>query len=66
MGTHVVEEEDISGIGGADLGDLANGGNFNHESFPRHVNVKAFSGDRKPGIYCEWKKDVMVKQMAYA
>eukprot|EP00972_Heterocapsa_arctica_P095661 14107960-Heterocapsa_arctica.AAC.1 len=67
MGTHVNEDEDISGIGtGADLGDMMSGGNFHHESRPRHVNVKAFNGDRKPGIYREWKKDVLFMQMAYA
>eukprot|EP00972_Heterocapsa_arctica_P056340 8311326-Heterocapsa_arctica.AAC.1 len=60
MGTPATEGEDISGIGeAADLGDNANGGNFHHESRPRHVSVKPFSGDCKPGIYRDWKKDVL-------
>jgi hypothetical protein len=67
MGTHATEGKDISGIGdAADLDDHANGGNFSHESRPRHVNVKPFSGDRKPGIYHEWRKDVLVTQLAYS
>eukprot|EP00972_Heterocapsa_arctica_P035089 5167564-Heterocapsa_arctica.AAC.1 len=59
MGEQPAEDEDISGVDRADIGDLANGGNLNYESRPRHVNIKAFSGDRKPGVYREWKKDVM-------
>jgi len=31
----------------------------------RHVNVQTFSGDRKPGVYKEWKKDVRITALAY-
>eukprot|EP00972_Heterocapsa_arctica_P077240 11392181-Heterocapsa_arctica.AAC.1 len=66
MGTHANEGEDISGIGeAADLEDNANGG-YPRGSRPRNVNVKSFSGDRRVGIYSEWRKDVLVTQMAYA
>ena len=29
------------------------------------MNVKPFAGDRKPGVYRDWKKDVQVTQMPY-
>eukprot|EP00972_Heterocapsa_arctica_P099239 14643379-Heterocapsa_arctica.AAC.1 len=66
MGTHANEGEDISEIGeAADLEENANGGHP-HGGRPGNVNVKSFSGDRRVGIYREWRKDVLVTQMAYA
>jgi hypothetical protein len=53
----------ISGFEDADVGGI--GGKGHHESRPRHVHVKGFSGDRRPGVYREWRKDVLVTQLAY-
>ncbi len=47
----------ISGFEDADIGGI--GGKGHYESRPRHVHVKGFSGDRKPGVYRKWKKDVI-------
>ena len=44
------------------------GGTFGGGAFAqhaRHVNVAPFGGDRKPGVYKEWRKDIRVTSLAY-
>ena len=52
-------EQPSGSIGGGTFG----GGAFAQHA--RHVNVAPFGGDRKPGVYKEWRKDIRVTSLAY-
>ena len=55
------------GLGDGDAATQPSGSNGDgtFAQHARHVHVQPFAGDRKPGVYKEWRKDVRITALAY-